>query len=266
MLNFYNAKILLDYDLIDDGGEYWIGTSQMCDDTDYLAGVYEHSKVNLIKEPIKAEQLMSGEMHTLCLSINELICFIMDWHNHAKYKSETLLNDWIWDYFKCYVAAYEAETKEEIFKTYQDTMGYVVINNYVKRFEDPTYAHGVWLNTPHLVDFDGTESLEPEFSFKVEDVLRNRESKWYADVESKVLENGHILTHNISKLNAMSFIVGDRLMAFDFGLTNNTLDDILNGKDNGCNPLYYFQNPFTATDFETNYVHIAKCLRKYNVD
>lgn len=285
MLNFYKSTIHLNIELsYSEPNEIWVTEAAICP-LHEISSYFQHCEVHIVDKVIDLRQLMTGSVHSLYLTPEEFICFMYDWfyNMHPLFKSNDI-RAWIKDYFTCYYESLDAETKIPEYSTYEDVVAISHIIKMLDNLKDPTYLENVRLNTRHIVDFSHVKKnrniqyLQPEDSMMIATVLI---SKGYADgdkdlysyichCERIISRNAKIIKHNFNKLSVLDKYTATPVVNPQIPvsrLTNYSISDIIE-HDTAIMipPLWFFQPPFTTTDFEVNYVYINKMLERVKDD
>lgn len=274
MLNFYNKKIMLDVCMDCEGFEYLTTGHPICDSFTTLKNILHEVDIDTFKV-MTAEVLMKNKHTQVTIDFWQFCRFVDDWFRHSSNSKRLLPNwnvrDWLIDYFQCnynlfkgreYYCGQEFENDQF---TYHEDFAMSTIQQNLIELKDTGLR-----DTDACIIFDDRRVYEPEFSWQVEDFLanklENKPSKYWHKIEPVLRAN----LRNFQHYTGLHSVLDNSLINVPEKLTALFEKDIIHMNSevfeevllDEC-AIYLFQTPYMFHTFDTNFIHIQKCLAEY---
>lgn len=239
MLNFYKTQIHLNLEIDGSRNRYAISPDS------FISGIHNCYERKIWHEALDGLR----PQEEFYMTIGELRELLEIWNNRSgNILEDEELDNWFTLYLKCHIEVLEREKKIPSLFTYTDAYMLQEIKNALKG----QYVIGRCYR-------DLPPEVEPELSWKLYDYLKGHDT--YAEDLLKVVKKN--LDAIIAEYQKTS-ILGN-LVKVPTNLLFASSNDLKLSDINWADPevTMLFQNPFTISDFETNYLYIRKIIAKY---
>lgn len=234
MLNFYNKRIYLDFEIFDTLEDNII----MFTDNPYTT---KRNPNETYLDVISVHELRQMPQTNIFMNVGQFKGFIKYWIHYSKLNTTIDYNVWVEDYFKS-------------IKMFSDIMG-----------EDYDYtSHNSLFRQRQKWLIDNLEITEevspirfkkpsiPELSFVIDDVLYSRRKYLNSDYIDIFNKNIEINKYKCLEYQSCANILGRNYLNFNTYNNCESLDD-----------LCYLYFPLSGEHVNSNVIHIEKCLRRY---
>ena len=233
MLNFYNKKIYLDFEVFD---SYDIKSLMLCKNP-FIATL--HPNETHIKN-INISELLINDIKDIFMTAGQLKSFIVEWFNHSNIFINFNYNEWFNDYIQCIkqmsnlMGHYDYTDRNSIFR---DRQRWMIENLEIKDEESP-------------IIFD--KNVEPEYSWKIQDWLENKKRNSISLFSKEIEEIIEINKCKCVEYQNKANIFGQQYLNFKPYNNCDSIDD-----------LCYLYFPLSGESINSNFIYIQKCLEKY---
>lgn len=269
MLNFYNNKILLSTEILNDGYNVLMGTSLVCPDKEITRSLYFNNQIAFIDNELDIDEFLGMQTH-LALSITELNWFIMGWRKHSKQVNHLCNPDtWFYHYLKSKLdVLITARQVGGDYYNYEDAQTEFSIKRVLDKYDNQDFS---WLKENNNVNFKFSKRLlKQDITFLIEDCLYHMKkggvSEYLPEVNNYIRQN---LKH-VKYFNSTVNSIASNSTLIDIKLTksknydNIELHDI-NFKDPKC--IWCFQNPLRVPENDIiNTSYLKEVFKAYNED